>query len=1137
MPGIASRRREIAMKAETVDSGRGWNRTGQFGRDALRFVQAHFVLLVLAAFVMATAVGLWSLYSNAPDWYQALANFATGAYALGLLALAVMVRRMRQTHARLQDADARTRAIVETVADGVLTLDERGLVDSYNAAAARIFGHAAADVIGRHVSMLLPALTGDQELSAGDSRETDGKRRDGARFRAELAFGEARVDHHRVITLTVRDLTGQKQAEADLLQERALLHSLMDNVPDSVYFKDVQSRFIRISKALANHFGIDDPARASGKTDFDFFTEEHARQAFLDEQEMIRTGRPVVGKEEKETWEGGRQTWVSTTKMPLRDRDGKIIGTFGISRDITERKEAEEQVRASEALYHSLVEYLPQNIFRKDLEGRFTFANRKFCAILGRPLDQIVGRTDYDFFPRELADKYRADDLQVVRAGTMFDTVEEHVTPDGSKLYVQVVKTPVHGPDGDIVGTQCIFWDVTDKKRQEEELRQAKAAAEAANRAKSEFLANMSHEIRTPMNGVIGMTELALDTDLSPEQREYLTMVKASADHLLAVVNDILDYSKIEARKLQLDSIDFDLRDSLGDTMKALALRAQQKGLELACYIPATVPDALIGDPGRLRQVLINLIGNAIKFTDEGEVVVHVEPVPVPPPVPGENSESGTGTGTGEVELHFNVRDTGCGIPTDKLDRIFEAFEQADMSTTRKHGGTGLGLTISSQIVALMGGRLWVESELAKGSKFHFTARLGVQAAPSQSKAMRRPEALLDLPVLVVDDNATNRRILQEMLTNWRMKPAVVDSGRAALAEMSRAAELGDPFPLVMLDAMMPGMDGFALAAEIKQRPEFAGAVLMMLSSAGQPGDAARCRQLGIETYLTKPIKQSDLLDAILDALRLTFQPDEKHEPPVQTPHAALRGLKVLLAEDNAVNQMLALRLLEKRGHSVVVVSDGKKALSALERESFDLILMDVQMPHLNGFEATAAIRMMEKETGKHVPIVAMTAHAMKGDRERCLEAGMDGYVTKPVQAAELFEAIVAAVPAAPAASTAGGIWNPAKALAHVGGDPELLRELTALFLAECPQRLAEMRAAIARADAPKLRLAAHTLKGAVGNFAASAAWDAAQRLESMGQQAKMEGATEALAALETELERLRTVLADVAGQRRALVS
>jgi PAS domain S-box-containing protein len=849
---------------------------------------------------------------------------------------------------------------------------------------------------------------------------------------------------------------------------------------------------------------------------------------------MIRTGRPVVGKEEKETWEDGRQTWVSTTKMPLRDHDGKVIGTFGISRDITERKEAEELVRASEALYHSLVEYLPQNIFRKDLEGRFTFANRKFCAILGKPLGDIVGKTDYDFFPKQLADKYRADDLEVVRAGTMFDTVEEHVTPEGSKLYVQVVKTPVHGPDGDIVGTQCIFWDVTDKKLQEQELHKAKAAAEAANRAKSEFLANMSHEIRTPMNGVIGMTELALDTELSTEQREYLTLVKASADALLSVINDILDFSKIEARKLQLEPIAFDLRDSLGDTMKALALRAQQKGLELACYIPATVPDALVGDPGRLRQVLINLIGNAIKFTEHGEVVVHVESMLLPPPQGARESGMGEGTSTGEeVELHFSVRDTGCGIPADKLDRVFEAFEQADMSTTRKYGGTGLGLTISSQIIALMGGRVWVESELGKGSTFHFTARLGVQLAPSGSKAMRRPEALLNLPVLVVDDNATNRRILQEMLTNWRMKPTVVDGGAAALSVMQRAVETGEPFPLVLLDAMMPEMDGFTLAAEIKKRPAFAGAVLMMLSSAGQSGDGARCRQLGIETYLTKPIKQSDLLDAILNALSLTFQHDAMHEPAMQPPQAAPRRLYVLLAEDNAVNQMLAVRLLEKRGHTVSVAGDGKQAVAALEREPFDLVLMDVQMPHMNGFEATAAIRMMEKESRKHVPIIAMTAHAMKGDREKCLDAGMDGYVTKPVQAAELFEAIAAHVPAGTGAAAIlpSSVWNRSKALAHVGGDHDLLRELAAVFVVECPHRLADVRDAVSQADAQRLRLAAHTLKGAASNFSALAACDAAQRLETMGQRADLSGAENAADVLETEMQRLRTALAELSGE------
>ena len=409
---------------------------------------------------------------------------------------------------------------------------------------------------------------------------------------------------------------------------------------------------------------------------------------------------------------------------------------------------------------------------------------------------------------------------------------------------------------------------------------------------------------------------------------------------------------------------------------------------------------------------------------------------------------------------------------------------------------------------------------------------------------MRRPEALLHLPVLVVDDNATNRRILQEMLTNWRMKPTVVDSARAALAELRRASEAGEPFPLVLLDAMMPEMDGFTLAAEIKRRPEFASTVLMMLSSAGQTSDAARCRQLGIETYLTKPVKQSDLLDAILDALSLSFQHDEKQGSPVQPPHVTHRNLKLLLAEDNAVNQMLAVRLLEKRGHSVTVANDGNKALAALERETFDLILMDVQMPHVNGFEATAAIRAKEASGGgyapgvKRIPIIAMTAHAMQGDRERCLAAGMDGYVTKPVQSSELFEAIAALVPDAvePPPAASSDVWNRAKALTHAGGDQALLRELTSLFLAECPRRLADIRAAIAEANASKLRLAAHTLKGAVSNFAAPAAEDAAQQLEAMGQQGNLHGATEALTLLETELERLRPALAAEAGIRRALV-
>jgi PAS domain S-box-containing protein len=1082
-----------------------------------------------------------------------------GICGIGLVGLALIVRGMRRTHGLLQSAEARTRAIVDTAADGILTLDERGLVESFNAAAERMFGCAAAEVVGRHVSMVLPGLHGDSFLVPGQVRECEGRRKDGGVFPVELGVGEARVGGRPLFPVTIRDLSDRKRAEAALLHERNLLRGLMDSVPDAIYFKDAASRFVRINQALAKHFGLDDPTQAVGKTDFDFFTEEHARQAFLDEQELIRSGRPVIGKEEKETWSGGRETWASTTKMPLREPNGTIIGTLGISRNITDRKQAEAWLRESEALYHSLVEHLPQNIFRKDAQGQFTFANQRFCTILGKPLSDIVGKTDFDFFPKELAEKYRADDANVMATGQIFETVEEHVSPEGAKLYVQVVKTPLYDANGALAGTQCIFWDVTERKRQEEELRRARAAAEAANRAKSEFLANMSHEIRTPMNGVLGMTELALDTECTPEQREYLTMVKASADALLAVINDILDFSKIEAKKLVLETIDFDLRDSLGDTMKALALRAQQKRLELACHIPPEIPDALIGDPGRLRQIIINLVGNAIKFTDKGEVVVEVgmEPVPVSVPVPvpdrEDASQSGTGTGRGtgteeEVLLHFSVRDTGCGIPRDKLDRIFAAFEQADTSTSRKHGGTGLGLTISSQLVEMMGGRIWVESAVGKGSTFHFTARLAVQQGPPRSPAMRRPEALLGLPVLVVDDNDTNRRILLEMLTNWRMKPTMAEGGRSALAEMRRAVDAGEPFPLVLLDAMMPEMDGFALAREIQSCPDFAGAVLMMLSSAGQPGDAARCRELGITTYLTKPIKQSDLLDAILTVLSLSFAADGVHQPAVQSSQHDRRSLRVLLAEDNAVNQKLAIRLLEKRGHSVFVASNGKQAVAALEQQPFDLVLMDVQMPEMNGFEATAAIRVLEAGRGPqsaeaagggHIPIIAMTAHAMKGDRERCLEAGMDGYVSKPVQATELWQAIEAAVPSArtprasavpaeprgPSPEPMDQVLDRRKALARVAGDRELLRELVQLFLDDCPRLLADIHEAIAGADAAKLQLAAHTLKGSVSNFAAPATHAAAQRLESLAEQRNLTDAPAAAASLEAELDRLRPAL------------
>jgi signal transduction histidine kinase/CheY-like chemotaxis protein len=539
--------------------------------------------------------------------------------------------------------------------------------------------------------------------------------------------------------------------------------------------------------------------------------------------------------------------------------------------------------------------------------------------------------------------------------------------------------------------TRQLYQLVQQLERSGDELRAANDAAQAASRAKSTFLANMSHEIRTPMNAIIGMTELLLDTSLSAMQREYLTMVRDSGESLLSLINDILDFSKIEAGKLELESSVFDLRERLGDAVKSLAFRAHTKGLELACHIHPDVPDALVGDVGRLRQIVLNLAGNAIKFTDRGEVVVDVQ------------GESRTGD---QQQLHFSVRDTGIGIPPGKLDMIFKPFEQVDSSMARRFGGTGLGLAISSRLVELLGGRIWAESTPGVGSVFHFTVRFQLADATAE-RSIRCPLSAEGRRVLVVDDNATNRLILEEMLESWQMNVSAVSSASQALQALHQASDAGQPFDLVLTDCHMPGQDGFELTQQVRHDPRLAATIILMLTSGAQVGDSARCEELGIAAHLMKPVKSSELLEAI--GISLGFAVEIPEAAATAGASAAKLGtspLRILLAEDSLVNRKLALGLLEKHGHLVVVAGNGKEAVMAWESQPFDVVLMDVQMPDMDGLEATAVIRTKEKLVARHTPIVAMTAHAMKGDRERCLEAGMDAYVSKPIRGPQLLESI-----------------------------------------------------------------------------------------------------------------------------------
>jgi two-component system, sensor histidine kinase and response regulator len=643
-------------------------------------------------------------------------------------------------------------------------------------------------------------------------------------------------------------------------------------------------------------------------------------------------------------------------------------------------------------ILRAVIDGLPDLIYVKDTESRFLLANpaqRKFLT--GNPDADLIGASDFSFFPNETATAFFNDEQEIIRTGLpVVSQAEQMHDHEGNEVWILTTKVPFRDKDGKVAGIIGIGRNVTVRKQIEAELIKARTQAEAANRTKSEFLANMSHEIRTPLNGVIGMTELALDTALTDEQREYLETVQLSAGTLLNVINDILDFSKIEAGKIDIEMADFGLRECVETTMKTLVHLAEAKGLELLCDIGHEVPVTVRGDSTRLSQMILNLVGNAIKFTLEGQVAVKVEVEAY--------QEKG-------ALLHFTVSDTGIGISKDKLESIFDSFTQADASTTREFGGTGLGLTITSRLAALMGGKIWVESEPGKGSEFHFTVCLGVGEVSVLHPQSTLPyEFLNDAHVLIVDDNLTNRFILDRMLTRWGMRADCVESGEAALRELASALTSGDPYRLILTDKQMPNMDGFSLVEQIRRRSEIAATNVIMMSSGAHRGDVARCHELGFSAYLTKPVRQGELRDAIARSLD---RREKQRGPAAPVPAKDRRiaqnhSMNVLLAEDNTVNQRLATRLLEKRGHRVTVANNGQEAIIHLQKSPFDLVLMDVQMPVVDGLAATRMIRKQEEETGMHQSIVALTAHAIKGDQERCKAAGMDGYLAKPIRPEEL---------------------------------------------------------------------------------------------------------------------------------------
>ncbi|MBX3668449.1 MAG: PAS domain S-box protein [Rhodocyclaceae bacterium] len=1024
----------------------------------------------------------------------------------------------------LTESEARKGAILGAALDCIVSFDEFGNVIEFNPSAERILGYTRAQAMQNPVvDLLVPPqdrvegcfnlaalLAHTRGVELGKLVEMDVLRADTSLFPAEVAITAVDVSGRKLYTAYLRDITERKRAERSLAESEHRYRSVVENLQEIVFQTDRDACWTFLNPAWeeVSQYGC---AESLGRPLLDFIgADDHAalQRMFA---ALAHGEQESASMEVRLSARDGSLRWLEMFARVLRDENGALTGFAGSAMDVSERRLAEDQLKDQLHFVQQVFEVTPVMIYVKDAEGRYLTFNRAWEEFFNTRREQWVGKNIFDLFSTEAAQFHYAKDQELLVSGgnQMFEvSVRDGRGRRRDTLYN---KTLFYRADGKVAGILGTINDITERKDAERESLRAKEAAEAANQAKSDFLANMSHEIRTPMNAIIGMTELALDTPLNEEQIDYLSLVKSSADNLLTIINEILDFSKIEAGKLDLEQIAFSLRDSVGMAARTLQQRAREKGLDITVRVESEVPDGLLGDPTRLRQVLINLLSNAIKFTESGSVQVSVR---------------AQSCGDDYAVLEFGVKDTGIGIPYEKQNVIFEAFSQADTSTTRKYGGTGLGLAICARLAAVMDGRIWVESEPGRGSTFFFTGRFGLGRTLTAPR--NNPASLDQLPVLVVDDSDTNRELLLEMLRSWNMKPQGAESCMAALTALEDAEACADPFRLVLVDGQMPGQDGFDTAMLLRRHAKTEAASIMMITSGGQRGDAARCRELGISAYLTKPVVQSQLLDAIMIALNGTL---DGSDPSLVTRHSlreARRHLKILLVEDNPVNQTLALRLLDKLGHRATLANNGTEAVRLAASDQFDVILMDVQMPEMGGFEATQLIREFEVEVDRHTPIIAMTAHALAGDREKCLEAGMDGYVSKPIQVPALVQALTEATQARliedfapPQQAVAAGLYDRETVLMNLDGDLDLLKTVAQMFIEDIPNQLEQLSAALQAANDSTAYAVAHTIKGMVGNFSSSRALDCARDVEQYAKNGNIDMARQSLPQLQQMLAQL----------------